>query len=1701
MKYKWTDGLSMLLASVMVLTCLTTPLQALENKPQATYSTVLEAENKFKTDLKNKKEKEQAALAKTSEKVRVIVQTKLSPEIEGGRQGNYEALKNKIIELTKGQVVFHKDFSYLVSGFSLDVESKYVNALAELPEISKVSLAKRYYPQMFDALGMTQAMTAWQSQSYRGEGMVISIIDSGIDVTHKDLRLTDPSQAKIKTIKQSASTPYNIKVPFGYNYADGNDDVRDNEAIGKSMHGMHVAGIAAANASDEDLAKKAGIRGVAPEAQLLAMKVFSNNDGMDGAYEDAIILAIEDSVKMGADIINMSLGADNGFADEKDPEHLAIRRAQEAGVLVVVSAGNAAMSTTVNDSQRIPTNDLNLLDNGAIGSPSTSKYAISVASANNAKPSGYHGRLLNNGQSLDFLYRVATNEKAWDRTREYEVVAVGLGQEEDYLLDDGSSLDLTNKIAFITRGTITFEQKFKHAVAHHALGIIVANNQEGEFGMAGIEQYTVPSVTVNKEDGDRIRQALSEHSKVVLDFRPDLTGSAEVSSFTSYGPTPELDFKPDIMAPGGNIYSTLNGDEYGQMSGTSMAAPHASGAFALLLGSLKKAGFTPDNLPEFARLTMTNTAKPYLDVAAQTNLPVSPRRQGAGLIQIENAIQNRVTITEENGQATKALKEIEGVNTFELTLRNYSDSEKRYQVSLSPVLTEQTDSATKRVKDIVLEHASIQVNQNTVVVPAQGETKVLVTLDVTNSAPQRFAEGYIYFESQTEPNLVFPYMGFVGNWSKETILDKPKSDPDTVFDTLGLVSGSSYLGSEFNMYTFSESVVQDKVAFSPNDDDNLDRVSLVLGLLRPVKHLEVDIVTEQSDSAKPYVHLSTAENIRRPLYMKKTAVDYQNGKWGGEVFNTEKGEYETAPDGQYYVRVMATTYSKNPIKQYTYLPLKIDTARPTLNVISQGYDQDEYVVRFTAEDTGIGLDEEGVGAYVDNNDKETLIPDSNGVYEYRVPRAELEDGAAHTITIGAIDEVFNVKTQVLTLQENLVKFYNTTTAWIHARNRYLSEDLTHYKLLGHIGNQVKSLVVNGVEATLDGNTFEVSIPLAEGETTLVYTAKNAANEVIATQADYPSLVLRKDTVAPNLRITNLNADEVQVLNSTTLTVEGVATDRPGSPVQVVVGYSGQTPTNPDGSFSMVGRVDWTRVLRVRAIDEAGNETVKEIRTIYNQPYDEFKIYFKGGLSQLEFLNGTSALVQNEHLVMNGHVSRAVKTLMIGDQVVPVRADNTFEHLHPLKEVNNHINVQVIDTDDTVLYQGGYSVYYDKTLPNLSVNAEADENMVIHTNQNPYRVNGSASDNGQGYRLYINGDEVLAYESMGSRGEENNLLEFEKEVDASQGHTLFFEMIDAFGNAFERRYTFNFDDVAPEITVRGIQDGVANLPVVLTAEANEPAQIEMSLDGEPYNGEKVVLPGQHRLMVKATDRAGNETIQTFDFEAQLNYVVESEPLTTHDLTQPDYRSVLRVHDALGNVVNIAEIRELSKPEWTVGTHTVELELVLAQGEVVRHTVTVVIKPIISASEDEEVVSPSVNLSLTPSVLAKVVSQVGESELKPSVVAAQAVAPAKKPVANQGASKPQVVAKPQAKVEATQDKKEDKKEQEEKVNKEENTKVKETEKEVSQSGEQDKEKLQEVHEEQPVESAVNGLLFALLGVAALGVAGLLFWLLLAKKKKND
>lgn len=576
-------------------------------------------------------------------------------------------------------IEIHQRFDTVFNGVSMTVKAKDVDKIANLDNVKSVYIANKYerpqiMPNMSNSFNITNSAYANEELGFAGEGLVVAVIDSGIDPYHKDMQI-DPTQydveldsSEVGAIIAEESLPgkyFSAKVPYGYNYMDNDYEIRDLGAEA-SMHGMHVAGSVAADGE---------LKGVAPKAQLLAMKVFGNDPQFPSTFGDTIIAAIDDSIALGADVMNLSLGATSTFVDKNDPEQQAITRATENGIIMSISAGNSAMLGYGHSNPYASNPDI-----GVVGSPGLVYESIQVASVDN------YGQLYNNTVNFTGMAEpvMGYGKDGWSGS--YELVAIGgskLGKPEDY---DG--IDVTGKVVLVSRGALSFLDKTENAAAKGAVGIVCYDHGLSTFykNQGG---WSVPFMKISKADGQALEALLTTNDSISFTATNESyvnPTSGKLSSFSSWGVTPDMGFKPDIAAPGGNIYSLANNNEYQYKSGTSMAAPHVAGGAALVKERIEedqnliKLGLTEQALVDFSKNILMNTAVPVKEASAYT----SPRGQGAGSMDLRAALTTTAVAYEKNtGLAKVNLGEISDKSvTYKIKVKNFGTEKLAYDVNV-----------------------------------------------------------------------------------------------------------------------------------------------------------------------------------------------------------------------------------------------------------------------------------------------------------------------------------------------------------------------------------------------------------------------------------------------------------------------------------------------------------------------------------------------------------------------------------------------------------------------------------------------------------------------------------------------------------------------------------------------------------------------------------------------------------------------------------------------------------------------------------------------------------------------------------------------------------------------------------------------------------------------------------------------------------
>lgn len=616
-------------------------------------------------------------------------------------------------------------------------------------------------PNMATSSAMTGSADVWAS-GYTGAGSKIAIIDTGIDYEHQsfdpdallysydvngydtDMLMTPEdidavwNELTISYVPGSDYVYFNEKIPFGFNYIDVNTNIT-HLYDSQGEHGSHVAGIAAANSyipdgngGFEDAYTTVKVAGIAPDAQLFVMKVFGANGG---AYASDYMAAIEDSIILGADAINLSLGSPSGFSRSDEFANVLDRVAQ-SGTVIAASQGNEGSWADHTNPGQLYKEDISF---NIGGSPGSFSQSLAVASINNE---GYNDEFITlNGINLLFydskLYNDNyTNEPLYtiSGTQKYTLLD-GIGSEEQIALLDEKGL-IEGRIVVVKRGEISFSEKANNAASRGAIGIIIINsypdsdpNNGGLFGMDLSDyEYTAPAVSMSQGSGQNFYYYYDKYEGYLPDGSHYYTGTLDISAvgavtgervmsdFSSWGIPASLELKPEITTPGGSINSvwganagddapTAGHDGYELMSGTSMAAPQAAGMSAVLgqyireSGLAEKLGLSPRVISQSLLMsTATPVGDPY-----NGGYYYSVLKQGAGLANVFNAVRAKsLILMDENATASYADGKVKaelgddpqktGEYNYSFTMTNISGSDNEYTLS-TDLFTQEIDGA------------------------------------------------------------------------------------------------------------------------------------------------------------------------------------------------------------------------------------------------------------------------------------------------------------------------------------------------------------------------------------------------------------------------------------------------------------------------------------------------------------------------------------------------------------------------------------------------------------------------------------------------------------------------------------------------------------------------------------------------------------------------------------------------------------------------------------------------------------------------------------------------------------------------------------------------------------------------------------------------------------------------------------------------
>jgi minor extracellular serine protease Vpr len=725
-----------------------------------------------------------------------FVQLAGAPVAKGGDKAALKAARQTFFQGAADQGLDVKQryaFETLWNGVSVDVPAAQAGGLATVPGVVAVtpvvplSLASddptaegvlpsggdNSDPELSHSLGLVGADIA-HARGFTGAGVKVAVIDSGVDYRNPDLGGCAAIGPGCKVAKgwdfvgddfdsnsdDSTYDPVAVADPDPRPCNPIEADLRAQAPGGGTSsagHGTHVAGIVAAKAGPE----QGAVTGVAPDATLYAYRVFGCNGSTSS---DIMIAAMERAYSDGAQVVNMSIGAALvNFPDY--PTSVAADNLVDRGVVVVTSIGNSG--------------DTGLFSASA---PGVGNKVIGTASVQNTAAPFQSFDVTNGTTTLHVPYNRLNDTKiAPSSGAAGEIVYVGRGcpkgsgsaPNPPLDADDPYLADPSGKVALILRGYCSFNDKYQHAVDSGATAVVIMNDgadptRVGMFNGGFTTDRGVVGVTTTFTDGKAIQDLAGTKSMTwtdkIVESNDPLAG--QISSTSSWGLTSDLQLKPDISAPGGNIRSTWpieQFDGHNVIGGTSMASPHVAGAAALLLAA------RPGMTPEQVRQALLNTGTPFASIPVAGRAD-STARQGAGLLAVMNALNSSVSAS----PAKLALGQGHG-GSRTITLTNPTTAAVTYTPSnLSTVAVDPFGGVYPFTFGTFFFSNTVTFSAPAVTVPAHGTTTIDVTIAEPGWDDRAIYGGYIRFTPAAGQgggvSLRVPYAGFVGDLQSVQVL-------------------------------------------------------------------------------------------------------------------------------------------------------------------------------------------------------------------------------------------------------------------------------------------------------------------------------------------------------------------------------------------------------------------------------------------------------------------------------------------------------------------------------------------------------------------------------------------------------------------------------------------------------------------------------------------------------------------------------------------------------------------------------------------------------------------------------------------------------------------------------------------------------------------------------------------------------------------
>ena len=482
----------------------------------------------------------------------------------------------------------------------------------------------------------------------------------------------------------------------------------------------------------------------------------------------------------------------------------------------------------------------------------------------------------------------------------------------------------------------------------------------------------------------------------------------KMSDFSSWGVSPDMRLKPEVTAPGGNIYSSVPGGGYQYMSGTSMATPQITGVSAVVLERVQNdplfSSMSARQKADVVQNLIMGTAVPVADPNASSGAYYSPRKQGAGLVNVQAATTSSVYPTVNGATDASRPKAELGDGTkgwhFDVTLHNLSDTAATYDLS-AQALSENISGGlfTGHSTDWNGKGVSVSFSNNSVTVPAKGEATV--GIDVTpgsqfaqwvsaNAPSGTFLDGFVRFTARTngQSDMTVPYLGFYGSWGTPSIFDQMVSEGDG-----HAASSAIYNGQNGSLLGYNPLVKGRDREGRPNADRYVISRSTASGAPTAItprtgtlRSVHTMTTTYANEAGKSVASFTSTQNWKSVYNSDERRMTWVEENHESRSINLNDYKYSRLPDGKYTLTIAATNDGPSPTKQSLTYNFRVDTKAPVVEraTLSNGGSTLNVEISDESPLAGFTVNDPNSGQYIYSdvirNDADQTY--SNGRYHY-----------------------------------------------------------------------------------------------------------------------------------------------------------------------------------------------------------------------------------------------------------------------------------------------------------------------------------------------------------------------------------------------------------------------------------------------------------------------------------------------------------------------------------------------------------------------------------------------------------------------------------------------------------------------------------------------------------------------------------------------